>query len=237
MKKTVLRLTAGIAVALAVIFLYALAHEGGHALMVLLLGGQVTNFQVNFLRHPPQISYTGVSDPLHRALVSLAGPVLPLLLIPPATLVLRRTGSVPVKGALLLLLLALLSTTLTSAAVSLGCGLGGSQPSEDLAKFLRYSGANPFAVAAGFCVLFALSFLLAWKVGRVPAAAASVAAALRGSPQEGRQPLAARTAAAAVLLAVFAAAFSQVIGWPGSSQGGAAPPHQAGDRSGGARPR
>ena len=93
-----------------------------------------------------------------------------------------------------------------------------SQPSEDLAKFLRYSGANPFAVAAGFCVLFALSFLLAWKVGRVPAAAASVAAALRGSPQEGRQPLAARTAAAAVLLAVFAAAFSQVIGWPGSSQ-------------------
>lgn len=34
MKKTVLRLTAGIAVALAVIFLYALAHEGGHALMV-----------------------------------------------------------------------------------------------------------------------------------------------------------------------------------------------------------
>ena len=223
MKKTVLRLTAGIAVALAVIFLYALAHEGGHALMVLLLGGQVTNFQVNFLRHPPQISYTGVSDPLHRALVSLAGPVLPLLLIPPATLVLRRTGSVPVKGALLLLLLALLSTTLTSAAVSLGCGLGGSQPSEDLAKFLRYSGANPFAVAAGFCVLFALSFLLAWKVGRVPAAAASVAAALRGSPQEGRQPLAARTAAAAVLLAVFAAAFSQVIGWPGSSQG--EPPH------------
>lgn len=125
MKKTVLRLTAGIAVALAVIFLYALAREGGHALMVLLLGGQVTNFQVNFLRHPPQISYTGVSDPLHRALVSLAGPVLPLLLIPPATLVLRRTGSVPVKGALLLLLLALLSTTLTSVAVSLGCGLGG----------------------------------------------------------------------------------------------------------------
>ena len=71
MSKTAARLVASAAVALGVVFLHALVHEGSHALTVFLCGGTVTEFQVNFLKHSPHISYTGVSDPMQKALISL----------------------------------------------------------------------------------------------------------------------------------------------------------------------
>jgi len=60
-------------IALGVIYLYAILHEGGHALFVLVFGGELTEFEINFLVSNPHISYTGINDPLRQALVSLGG--------------------------------------------------------------------------------------------------------------------------------------------------------------------
>lgn len=71
--QTVLRFIAVTGIALGVIYLYAILHEGGHALFVLVFGGELTEFEINFLVSKPHISYTGINDPLRQALVSLGG--------------------------------------------------------------------------------------------------------------------------------------------------------------------
>ena len=115
MRKAVPRLFALLIIPLGVVFLYALVHEASHALGSISCWGEVTRFQVNFLQHAPSISYTGVSDPLHKAFISLAGPVLPLALVPFVAVVLRKTRSALAQAAALLFLLSLLPTALTSS--------------------------------------------------------------------------------------------------------------------------
>ena len=186
MIKSVLR---ALAVALGVIFFYAVVHEGGHALLVLLFGGTVTEFEVNFLVHSPHVSYIGINDPMQRALISLGGPVLPLLLVFPFTLLLRKTRSLVLQGASLLILVSLLSTLLTSAAIALSYGFGAVQSSEDVAKFLLYSGFDPFAAASLFVLMFIAILVFILRVGRVRDSALNVLAALRGAKRENRTGL------------------------------------------------
>jgi hypothetical protein len=212
MRKTVARLLALLIIPLGVILLYALAHEGGHALVALFFGGTITEFEVNFFRHSPHISYAGVGDPLHKALISLGGPVLPLVLVLPVTLILRRTSSALVQGASLLFLVSLLPTTLASAAVALAYGLGSVQHSEDIAKFLLYSGANPFVTATAFLLLFAAVLVFVIRVGRVKEAAAHVVKALRGSQNERTVMLVGRIVIAVLLFAVAVLVLRNVIG-------------------------
>ena len=213
MSKTAARLVALAAVALGVVFLHALVHEGSHALTVFLCGGTVTEFQVNFLKHSPHISYTGVSDPMQKALISLGGSALPLVLILPLALVLRRARSTLVQGASLLFLAGLLPSMLVSAVVTLSYGLGAVQPSEDVAKFLLHSGANPFATAGAFLSLFVAALVLLLKVGRAREACRQVIQVLRGAPQERRQMLWGRVFTTVLLVAVGAVAFRNAISW------------------------
>ena len=220
MRKAVPRLFALLIIPLGVVFLYALVHEASHALVVFLVGGEVTRFQVNFLQHAPSISYTGVSDPLHKAFISLAGPVLPLALVPFVAVVLRKTRSALAQAAALLLLLSLLPTALTSAAIALVYGFGAVPPQEDMAKFLHYTGANPFAAAAVLLLVFVVLLVFAFRVGRVKEAALNVQSVLRGSRDRRHTLLMGRIVVAVVLLSVGAAALRSIIGSevPGSPE-------------------
>ena len=200
----ILRVLALIGLTLGVIFLYAFLHEGGHALFVLLFGGTVTEFEVNFLLHSPHISYAGINDPMQRAFISLGGPVLPLILVLPLTFLLRRTKNIVVQGTSLLFLGSLLPTLILSVAVSLAYGFGAVQSNEDVAKFLFYSGFNPFLVAGVFlflCVAI-LAFLL--KVGRVKDIYMRVVKVFQGSGSEDRRSprLVARIIATVLVLAL-----------------------------------
>ncbi len=69
----------GLASAFLVILASAFLHKGGHALAVLVQGGQVTAFSVNFISGSPHIRYTGEFSNLGRAIVSIAGPIFPIL--------------------------------------------------------------------------------------------------------------------------------------------------------------
>ena len=162
----VIRILATIGIALGVIFLYAILHEGGHALFVLLFGGEVTEFEVNFLTSKPHISYTGIDDPMKRALISLGGPLMPLVLIPLLILSLRKTRNVLARGITLLVLINLLPTIIISAVICLAYGFGSVSAGEDLAKFLSLTGVNPFMTAGVFILLFAAYLALAIKVGK-----------------------------------------------------------------------
>ena len=142
----------------------------------------------------------------------MGGPVLPLVLVLPVTLILRRTSSALVQGASLLFLVSLLPTTLASAAVALAYGLGSVQHSEDIAKFLLYSGANPYVTATAFLLLFAAVLVFVIRVGRVKEAAAHVVKALRGSQNERTVMLVGRIVLAVLLFAVAVLVLRNVIG-------------------------
>lgn len=199
MTKAILQVLGLVGFTLGVILLYVFVHEGGHALLVLFFGGTVTEFEVNFLMSSPHVRYVGTGDPMQRAMISLGGPLLPLVLVVPLTFLLRRTRSIMLQGASLLFLGSLLSTLIVSVAISLNYGFGSVQPNEDVTKFLFYSGFNPFVVAGGFFVLFVaiLAFLL--KVGGINDVYVRVVKVLRG-PADKRSPIVVARVIIAVLL-------------------------------------
>ncbi|HBN96463.1 MAG TPA: hypothetical protein DDZ66_09180, partial [Firmicutes bacterium] len=202
MRKTVILILAMLGISLGVIFLYAFLHEGGHALLVLLFGGTVTEFEVDFFTYSPHISYVGISNPMQRAFISLGGPLLPLILVLPLTLLLRRTKNLVVQGTSLLLLGSLLPTLLVSVGISLAYGFGSVDASEDVARFLFYSGFNPFMVAGAFLILFVATLVFLLKVGRVKDVYVKIKRALRG-PTDKRSPmLVARIIVTVVVLAL-----------------------------------
>ncbi len=184
----ILRVLSLLGLTLGVIFIYAFVHEGGHALLVLLLGGTVTEFEVNFLMHSPHISYAGINEPMQRAFISLGGPVLPLVLVLPLTILMRRTKNIVVQGTSLLFLGSLVPTLVLSVLISLAYGFGSVQPHEDVAKFLFYSGFNPFVVAGAFLILLVAVLIFLLRVGRIKDVYLSTLRALRG-PEDKRSPL------------------------------------------------
>ena len=209
--KATLRVLGFIGVVVGVIFLYAFLHEGGHALFVLLFGGTITKFEVNFLVHYPHISYVGITEPMQTALISLAGVIVPLTFVIPLTLFLPRLRNVWAQGISLLFLGSLLPSLVVSLVVSLAYGFGAVQSSEDVAKFLFFSGFNPFIVAGGFFILLVAILVFLLKVGKVKDTYVSVIRALRG-PKGKRSPvLVGRVIVVAVLVVLGASMIEDMM--------------------------
>lgn len=209
--KATLRVLGFIGVVVGVIFLYAFLHEGGHALFVLLFGGTITKFEVNSLVHYPHISYVGITEPMQTALISLAGVIVPLIFLIPLTLFLPRLRNVWAQGISLLFLGSLLPSLVVSLVVSLAYGFGAVQSNEDVAKFLFFSGFNPFIVAGAFFILFAAILVFLLKVGKIKDTYISVIRALRG-PEDKRAPvLVGRVIVVAVLVVLGASMIEDMM--------------------------
>jgi hypothetical protein len=195
----------------AIIFLYAVAHEGGHALAVILFGGEVTRFEVNFLRSSPSISYIGIVRPLQKAMVSLAGPIFPLLFMPFLVRLLPKTKNIILRSALLSLLSALLFTIVSSMIIAAAYGLGAQLSREDIVKFISYSGAHPFAVAGAFLLLLVLSAVLLVKVGRIMEVLHALGQDLRRIASPAKHVVRAKVFTILVVLVIGAIALSNAV--------------------------
>lgn len=156
-----------IGLVLGVILFYTVVHEGGHALAVLLFGGEVTRFEVNFLFNSPHISYVGIADPMQKAVISLAGPLFPLLFLGGFIILLPKAKNIVTHGILFLLVVGMHATILVSVIIAITHGLGSALPSEDISKFIVYSGANSFVVAGAFLLLLAIFIGFLVRVGKV----------------------------------------------------------------------
>lgn len=163
---TLIRIGGLVLVVIGVIFIYAFVHEGSHALAVWFFGGQVTRFNVNIFLATPSISYDGVHSLRHQALISLAGPVLPLFLIIPLTFLLPRVKKLGAQFFVLLNLHCLLGTMVSSILIALTHGFGASGHSEDLVKFMLNTKTNAFLVSGIFCLLLVLAILFVLRVGK-----------------------------------------------------------------------
>lgn len=150
-----------------VIFAYALLHEGGHAIAVLLQGGQVTVFNVNVFSGSPHIQFCGDLSSMGRAIVSIAGPLVPFFVWLPLVPFLPRLRYSILQGALLIYSMMLVGSLIPNIVLVLLYWQGRAYPGEDVVRFLQFSGANPLSTAIVFLffTVFAVWYLL--RVGQV----------------------------------------------------------------------
>lgn len=147
-------------VTLFVVFTYTFLHEAGHALVGLLLGQSLTEFNVNFWSFEAHVGLIGGQLTLSQlAIRSLAGAGLPFMLWA------FFIGLVPRKTNFLLEMLKLLSAmmvvnTLLAWIVLPILFIFEAAPSDDVTNFLRYSQIPPLVLAA----IAAIFYLGGWKL-------------------------------------------------------------------------
>jgi hypothetical protein len=139
---------------LALLFYYTLVHEGGHALAGIAAGGQLQQINLNFFQGP-HVNLSGSFTQGQDALKSIAGPLLPVVLLIALLAVTPRRASWMVEC------LKFLSTVLVSGSLLPGIVipwlfLAGRAPlGDDITSFLELSKISPPLVSLGFALVIA----------------------------------------------------------------------------------
>jgi membrane-associated protease RseP (regulator of RpoE activity) len=83
--------------ALLILVFYTFLHEGGHALFAVIFGGKITEFNINFLGGFPHVSWGGEFGNYKRAVISIAGPLIPYVLWVITVFMLRKNQNNLIK--------------------------------------------------------------------------------------------------------------------------------------------
>jgi hypothetical protein len=145
-------------VVLFVFFVYTVLHEAGHALVGLLFGQTLTTFNVNFWNFDAHVGMIGSLSQAQRALQSIAGAGLPLLVWFLFIALVPRKASFSVEALKLVASMAVINTLLAWIIIPI-LYLFGQAPSDDVTNFLRYSQLPPLLLFAGASGLYLLSWL------------------------------------------------------------------------------
>lgn len=146
-------------VVLFVFFVYTFLHEGGHALVGLLFGQALTEFNVNFWDFSAHVSLSGGLTQAQRALQSIAGAGLPLLIWLGLISLAPRKASFTLEALKLIGTMGVLNTLLVWIVLPI-LYLYGQAPSDDVTNFLRYSGMQPLLLSG----LAAAAYLGGWAL-------------------------------------------------------------------------
>jgi hypothetical protein len=141
-------------IALFVLVVYTVLHEGGHALVGLAFGGTITAFNTNFLNLTGHVGIEGNFSILQQCLVAVAGVSFPLLVWTAFVYFTPRQANLVLDSLKLIGSLAVLNTLLAWIVIPL-LYLGGGRPGDDSTNFLNYSGAPPLLVTSVALLLYA----------------------------------------------------------------------------------
>jgi hypothetical protein len=142
-----------------VLFVYTFLHEGGHALVGLLFGGKLTAFSVNFWEFTAHAAVFGDFNNTQRALISVAGISLPLLVWLGLLLLVPRCPNSALDWLRAFATMGTLNTLLAWIVIPL-LYLSGSAPGDDATNFLNFTGLPPVLVTAAALVLYAAGWTL-----------------------------------------------------------------------------
>ena len=143
----------------AIVQVYTLVHEGAHALTAMVFGGEVTKIDVNLFGGNPHVSYSGNFSSLQRALISIAGPVVPVLLWFLIMGFVHKQKPLMQQKIVLLLSFGIFGTLIPNILIPVVYELGGNVAGGDMGKFLANTGMNGFLVAG---VVFLVLGLGVW---------------------------------------------------------------------------
>lgn len=153
----------------AVICLYTLLHEGGHALAALAFGGRVVTFNWNFLTGRPHVSYLGNFSPFQQAVINIAGPLFPWLVSLMAVPLLGKREAGPLKIGALAYALSAVGSFLPNIVLPLLYAVGKVHEGEDVVKFITNSGLHPLLVAGVFLIMIIFSLWYFFRFYRIEA--------------------------------------------------------------------
>jgi len=165
-KSLFLKILGSVIAALAVIFVYAFLHEGGHALAAVLAGARVTAFDLNFITGSPHVSWQGIVSPAWRAFIAISGPLLPYIVWLISLISLRKHKSTTTRTGLLVVSVVTISSLLPQVVIPVLFMRGVDLWGEDIVGFISYSRFHPLAVATTFAVVVGMSIWLAVKLLR-----------------------------------------------------------------------
>lgn len=163
-KNAGLKILGGISAGLAVIFIYTLLHEGGHAIAVLLLGARVTAFDLNFITGSPHVGWEGLVTPAGRAFIAVSGPVFPVLVWLLSLSLLRWKKAVAVRLGLFVASIMVISSLLPQIISPVLYMRGLDLRGEDIVGFIIYSGLHPLVVSGVFAIVVAM---MVWLVSKL----------------------------------------------------------------------
>ncbi|MEC9488327.1 MAG: hypothetical protein UMV23_02445 [Halanaerobium sp.] len=140
------------------ITIYATLHEAGHALSVLLFGGEITFFNINLF--DARMSYRGVFLPWEKSVIHLAGFGLPYLLwlifisIIPVRIGRQVLEYIKAYSA------AIMATAVPWVIVPLLALFGNAPQGDDTTKFLQASSLPGLLAPILFTLLILISYLI-----------------------------------------------------------------------------
>jgi len=142
-----------------VLFTYTFLHESGHALVGLLFGQTLTEFNVNFLNLDAYVGMAGSLTQSQLAIQSVAGAGLPLLIWFVFIRLAPRKAGFSLEVLKLVGTMTVLNTLLAWMILPI-LYLFGKAPPDDVTNFLRYSQMPPLLLIVAAIVLYGLGWAL-----------------------------------------------------------------------------
>ena len=141
--------------------LYILLHEGGHTLIAVLCGAQITEFSI---LGAYMLYDGGIFTAATLSLFHAAGMLLPLcILIVYMLAYQRKRKGIFYRIFSFMFLLITAAPTLAWVIVPVLYLFDQAPQGDDVTKFINSSGLSPWAVLSGAMVLLFLCLILAWK--------------------------------------------------------------------------
>jgi hypothetical protein len=147
-------------VALFVFFVYAFLHESGHALLGILLGQSLTEFDVSFWKFSAHVGMVG--GELSRsqlAVRAVAGASLPFLVWTIFISLLPHKASFTLETLKLISSMAVINTLLPWIVLPI-LFLFGKAPADDVTNFLQYSQIPPLMLTCIALILYGVGWIL-----------------------------------------------------------------------------
>lgn len=127
---------------LFVLFMYTFLHEAGHALTGLAFGQELSEFNIDFWTFNAHVELHGDLSQTQRAIQSIAGAGLPLLIWFLSISIVPRKAGLSLEVLKLVASMAVINTLLVWMIIPV-LYLFGLAPSDDVTYFLRYSQIQP----------------------------------------------------------------------------------------------
>ena len=150
-------------IAIGILVLYTFLHEGAHAIFAVIFGGRLDNFNINFLSGVPSARYTGDLALWKKAIIALAGPMVPFIIWLMAIMSVKVTNNIIVKKSMLFFSASILATFIPNIILPILYEGGANVQGEDIVDFIVYSKTNSYLVSVSIVVLVLLGGLLLYK--------------------------------------------------------------------------
>lgn len=172
METRLVNILAALVIGIVVVILYTIVHESAHALFVVIFGGKVLSLDFNVLSGYPHINWEGNMKPYENAVISIAGPLVPYLLLITGLTHINRNRHLLIQKIFLFISVIVLGSMIPNIIIPILLEVGVDVTGEDTAKFAMSMNLNGYVVAFIMAILFVLAAILIIKRLRIKEALA-----------------------------------------------------------------